>query len=417
MMKIPAIRAKIGNWTYYITTMTFDQVATHVSKVDDELHKSASLKELIQRSISENYISIKSYILNQSELFFNSLVLAVYNDYPIWQEIELKYDNGEIYHVGLLDFPKAHKIFPVDGQHRVEGIKAALIERPEFANQTIGAIFIGHSNDENGMQKTRRLFSTLNRYAKPVTMDDIIALDEDDAIAIITRDLLEEHSLFTGKRVTKSQNKAIPNDDKDAITSIITLYDCNEELLKLFREEQKNTNPNKERDKKKLTEYLKFRPEETELQNFKEMCFKFWDLFVESFPDVKNFIQSESTKPALTYRNNDNGGNLLFRPAGLLPFVTASMEIHKRIGLSFKDIFDKFSKIDFIISNEPWRQVMWNSYSNTMIVSNQLTTRFLLLYLFDKSILKPKELKTLKTKYAAAINYNGNVDDVLLSIK
>ena len=64
-MKIPAIRAKIGNWVYYISTITFEQVSNHVEEINDQLHKSEGLKDLIQRSITKNYLSIKEYILNQ----------------------------------------------------------------------------------------------------------------------------------------------------------------------------------------------------------------------------------------------------------------------------------------------------------------------------------------------------------------
>src|SRR4051794_3162398 len=96
-MKIPAIRANMGTWTYYVTTLTFTQVSQFVSKVDDQLHKSEGLKDLIQRSITDNYISIKEYILRQKELFFNSLVLAVYDQYPDWREIEFIYDDVETY--------------------------------------------------------------------------------------------------------------------------------------------------------------------------------------------------------------------------------------------------------------------------------------------------------------------------------
>ena len=70
-MRIPAIRAKIGDWTYYVSTLTFKQVNEYVSRVDSELHQSNNLKELIQRSITNNIQSIKKYILNQPELFFN----------------------------------------------------------------------------------------------------------------------------------------------------------------------------------------------------------------------------------------------------------------------------------------------------------------------------------------------------------
>ena len=407
----------MGDWTYYVTTLSFQQVNDHVSKVDEQLHRSESLKELIQRSITNNYLSIKNYILNQPELFFNSLVLAVYDDYPDWKEVEIKYDDEETFQLGLLDFPGKHKIFPVDGQHRVEGIKAAIAERPELAETKIAAIFIGHKNDEDGMKKTRRLFSTLNRYAKPVTMDDIIALDEDDSIAIVTRNLLEGHPLFTGKRVTKSKNKAIPNDDKNSFTSIITMYDCNWELLKKFRKIIKEKEPNPERDNKSLGEYLKFRPSENDLALFENMCWKFWEDLIKGFPYLLDFINDKSLEPALKFRNSIDGGDLLFRPVGLFPFIQASIEIDKRTQKGSEEIFKKFAKIDFSINKKPFRQVMWNDYEKTMIMGNQGLTKLLLIYLYDSNLLKPYELGNLKKRYAGAINFQGkNLDDVLKEI-
>lgn len=416
-MKIPAIRAKMGDWTYYVSTLSFQQVNDHVSKIDEELHRSESLKELIQRSITNNYLSIKNYILNQPELFFNSLVLAVYDDYPDWKEVEIKYDDTETFQLGLLDFPGKHKIFPVDGQHRVEGIKAALAANPKLAETKISAIFIGHKNDDEGMKRTRRLFSTLNRYAKPVTMDDIIALDEDDSIAIVTRDLLEGHSLFTGKRVTKSKNKAIPTDDKTAFTSIITMYDCNWEILKMFRRFIKGKEPNPERDNKPMGEFLKFRPSERDLMLFETYCTGYWDTLVENIPYLVSFIKDKSIEPATKYRNNIDGGNLLFRPVGLFPFTQAAIEICKRTGKPFKEIFAAFADVDFTLNKKPWKQVMWNDFEKTMIMGNQGLTKLLLIYQFDKSILKPAELGAIKNKYAAAINFQGDsLDDVLNEI-
>ena len=105
-MKIPAIRAKIGTWTYYISTLTFQQINDHVEKIDDQLHNSEGLKDMIQRSITKNYVSIKEYILNQPEMFFNSIVLAVYNGTPSWIEVELEYGDQEYFNMGFLDFPE-----------------------------------------------------------------------------------------------------------------------------------------------------------------------------------------------------------------------------------------------------------------------------------------------------------------------
>lgn len=412
-MKIPALKAKIGDWDYYITSLTFEQVAMYVSRIDEQLHKSESLKDLIQRSITNNYISIKEYILKQPELFFNSLVLAVYDEYPDWREIEFKYEKTETYQMGLLEFPGRHRIFPVDGQHRVEGIKAALKEKPELKNQRIAAIFIGHKNDEQGKRKTRRLFTTLNRYAKPVRDDDIIALDEDDCVAITTRMLLEDYDLFTKKRVVYAKQKAIPTNNKEAITSIITLYQANKELFKFFYE----NNFNKKATKTTVDKYLKFRPSEEAIDSFQEYSILFWNAFKTKLTFVNNYLATQKNS-AEKFRNNETGGNLVFRPIGFLPLVKASLIIRKREEKSFEEIFEKFNTINFNLDSKPWHYVTWNPIERKMIMSSDSVTLLLLIYLYDKELLNANELMKLKEGYASKISYeNKNLENVLNGIK
>ena len=288
-MKIPALRGKIGDWTYYVATLTFKQVNEYVSKVDEELHQSKVLQDLIQRSITNNFISIKKYILNQPEMFFNSLVLAVYNEYPEWQEIEVKYDEVETYKIGLLNFPGTHKIFPVDGQHRVEGIKAALKEDSTKENNEISVIFVGHSEDSQLKKRTRRLFTTLNRYAKPVSTRDIIALDEDDTAAILTRRLIERFELFRDDRIVDVKSKAIPNTNKAAFTSIITLYQTNLEVCKYKYSKTSGKKPTK----KNIDEFLKFRPESETLTAFYSTLLDFWNVFRDNLQVIDDFLNQE----------------------------------------------------------------------------------------------------------------------------
>jgi len=194
-MKIPAIRAQIGTWVYYISTLSFEQVSRYVRKVDDELHKSELLREMLQRAITDNYKGIADYIVQQEERFFNALVLAVYDGDPQWREVRLEYgDDGEaFYDLGILDLRGDEKIFPIDGQHRSESIKKVLNENDGYGNEKIPVIFIGHKKDDDGMKRARRMFSTLNRYAKKVSLRDIIALDEDDVVAIACRELMDNN--------------------------------------------------------------------------------------------------------------------------------------------------------------------------------------------------------------------------------
>ena len=234
-MKTPAIRACIGDWVYYVATLTFKDVSKYVKKVDNELHKSELLKDLLQRSITSNYKSIARYIETQQERFFNALVLAIYDGDPLWHEVRLEYDTGEeFYDLGILELSGDEKIFPVDGQHRVEGIKEVIRNSDAYNTEQIPVIFISHKTSDDGMQRSRRLFSTLNRYAKPVSMRDIIALDEDDVVAIISRELIDTHPLFSTGRLLDSKTKAIPETNGTAFTTIITFYECNYELLSLL---------------------------------------------------------------------------------------------------------------------------------------------------------------------------------------
>jgi len=411
-MKIPALRSRIGNWDYYVTTLTFEQVSTKVSRIDEQLHQSSSLNDLIQRSITSNFVRIKDYILHQPELFFNSLVLAVYDNYPSWEEVVLKYGEGEEYaSLGLLDFPGEHKIFPVDGQHRVEGIKAALAENPELKDQKIGAIFIGHKNDPEGKERTRRLFTTLNRYAKPVSLDDIIALDEDDIVAITTRSLLEEYDLFSDNRIVYAKQKALPPNNTDALTSIITLYQANTELLKTYYQGKFNKKPTKGN----IEDFLKFRPQPDVIREYKMFVVSFWDSFKNQLAFIRQFLQTEA-RAALQFRNGQ-GGNLVFRPIGFLPLVQAAITINDRIGTSFNEIFVRFNEVNFNLNSRPWQYVLWNPIEEKMLMGASTLTQLMLMYLYGDDILTAAELQKLRREYASKIALEGDIANALNGVR
>ncbi|WP_339295635.1 DNA sulfur modification protein DndB [Paenibacillus sp. FSL W7-1279] len=401
-MKLPAIRGKIGVWNYYVSTMSFRDVALYVKEINDELHKSTTLSKMIQRSITDNYKKIKSYILNQDERFFNSLVLAVYDGHPQWVEVEINYDDGEeFFNMGFLRLNGEEKIFPVDGQHRAEGIKRAIEEDESLSTQTVPVIFIGHSTDEEGMQRTRRLFSTLNRYAKPVSMRDIIALDEDDVVAIATRELLVDHPLFENDRVLDSKGKPIPDTNKLALTSVITLYDCNKELLKSFKTINNN--------KIALADYLRLRPSDEEIELFKQYVFEYWDEFVAHLTVIQEFVAMEGSSPAEPFRNRDNGGHLLFRPIGLLPFVIATLEICRRDNNSkINSVFNKFNTMNLRLNQKPWIRFLWNDHEKKVISGDNQLVKLLLMYMYDPDIIKENEKNSLVAKYIGKL---GNVEE------
>src|SRR6266481_854050 len=227
-LKVPGLCGHIGDWIFYTTFMRLQDVAERVS-LATVIHPNTALDELIQREVeSAHSSSIRDYLLRQKERFFNALVIGVYGSTPRWAEVSLGKDRGNGFGeipgyiegaLGILVFDGSEKLFAIDGQHRVTGIKMALSAKPELGDEEVAVIFVGHRTDRAGTERTRRLFTTLNRYAKPVNKMQIIALDEDDVVAITTRELVEKLPLFRNK-ISVKKTKSLSVSDRISLTTI-----------------------------------------------------------------------------------------------------------------------------------------------------------------------------------------------------
>ena len=179
-LRVPSLRAHMGDWIYYAAFLKLRDIAQRVF-LADEIHKHEGLRDMIQRSIdsSGHAESIKHYLLDKSQRFFNALVIGVYGGEPNFFELELRrgsrldpndlpdYFEGAL---GILQFSGTEKLFAIDGQHRVVGIKRAVAESTTLGDEEVIALFVSHSRSTDGMERSRRLFTTLNRYAKPVSL-------------------------------------------------------------------------------------------------------------------------------------------------------------------------------------------------------------------------------------------------------
>lgn len=430
---IPAIKSSIGDWTYYTTSLSFKEVSQLVDKMTDEIYQSSSLKEALQRNITDNYMFIEQYIESQPERFFNSLVLAIYDGEPKWIQVELDLEEEIFHNVGFLKLSGNEHIFPVDGQHRVEGIKAVLkkpANQGKFENEKIPVVFIGHKKTKTGMERSRRLFNTLNRYAKPVSQSDIVILDEDDVGAITTRFLIEETTevnLFKGNRLDDSLQKAINVTNKKAFTSLIALYECNEVIMKFyFKKHFINDEKYKEYKEKYFSNktkdinydnFKRYRPEKETLDKFMKFAESYWKKFENSFECIKEYLASKEESPASKYRQQDVGGNILFRPIGIVPFVEATLKlVEKNDAITIDDAFVIFhDKVQFSISEIPWKNVIWSPQDKTMLSAPKAFIRNMFLYLLKiDNILTEYENESLKEKYAKFIAYGHNISDKTL---
>ena len=410
---LPALKAHMGDWMYYIAVMQLKDIAERVYFAE-EVHKSKKLSDFIQRSLlTSRTESIAEYLIQQPQRLFNSMIVGVYGGEPEWLEMNIEEQNTlnfPLSQQGLLGFLKLsgeETLFALDGQHRLAGIKKATEQKSLFAQigeEEISVIFVGHKKTAEGFERTRRLFTTLNRYAKPVTQAEIIALDEDNLAAIIARGLVENHELFNEERLSFSKSSSIPKTDTNCFTTILTIYKVADLLLPTYLSQT-------QRPKIKWVKFKKIRPSNEIITESSDYMYSFWNMLVEFFPALTEYLQYDQSKEdrAAKFRHRD-GGHILFRPAGLLAYVRA---IKKAIEADWRleDIFSRLSKIETNIAQVPWKGLLWQSGSERMLTrpENRKLAERLVLYMigFDLSKVKttPEELRK---EYASVLNKETN---------
>lgn len=134
---IPALRAQLGDWIYYISYMKLKDLVEWVNRTP-LFYGSPQLQELLQRQLLENRgQDIADYLVKQKQHFFNALVIGTSGGDPKWHEIVVKEKPATSEeplpeHVeksmGLLELSGSEKLSTIDGQHRVEGIRTRLCQ-------------------------------------------------------------------------------------------------------------------------------------------------------------------------------------------------------------------------------------------------------------------------------------------------
>lgn len=356
---LPALRLRMGDWIYYVTFMSVRDIAGRIS-VAEEIHTSKSLNELIQRHLTNRSKQIKDYLLGQPQRFFNALVIGVYGGSPKWYEFTIRDEKHRDLELlpegvlGVLVLNGSEKLFAIDGQHRVVGIREAVKESEEIRDDEVSVIFVAHRNDPEGLERTRRLFTTLNRYAKPVSKQEIIALDEDDVVAIVTRRLVEEHPLFRDK-VSLAKGKNIPVSDKRSLTTIIALYDALDIFLKTGRN---------------WVNFKKSRPGDSEIEKFYKKAKDLWNVMIEHFEPLRDMGRVEAgSNIASKYRHKD-GGHLLFRPVGLLMVVRVIRHLVDS-GFGLESAVQRIAKVPMELASDPWAGLLWDVTNRRMMTAGE----------------------------------------------
>ena len=410
---LPALTGQFGQWRYYQVVMcvgdivenfgNFMQPNYRIKTVEEveEIYSRKGVSYLLQREFDKKRLGpIKSYILSQPDKYLNNLTVAIFGGSPDWQPIDVEPALAALEadeetsasfrdSFGAIRLSGLETLFVLDGQHRLKGLREAILVKPELAEERISITLIIHESTDIGRKRTRRLFSTINRHAKPVSKGENILLDEDDLSAIITRSLIEDYPLLKGKQAI-AQNKTAnlyQNQYDSALTTVLAVYGITEVLIKAADIYE---NPK-----------VRIRPTDEIIEVETAKVFAFWNTFFDLFPLAGKFIKGNKTV-GLT---RNEGGPFYLRPIGqkvvadLYQALTESKQL---------DFIQFITEIPADIKDGFWRFILWNPFKETVLQNESLAKSYLF-YHFG--------LSQSKTALAALNkNYAKNAGDAKLKI-
>jgi DNA sulfur modification protein DndB len=389
---LPCLRGVIGDWIYYSTLMTAEQISKWIQTAK-EIREAKSLDEELQRDLKERTKQIAKYLLSDNSRFFNSIIVGVFDGIPDWREFDLSKAQEEYSDqfnstyfkesLGLMVFNGDEKMFAIDGQHRVAGIQMAYkeIHMKDVKDQILiddqySVIFVAHVDDCMGMKRTRKLFSDINKNAKPVAKKDKIIIDEQEISALVTRRVFAEYPHFNkGELIALSEGTNLDLGDTTHFTNITNLYDVVKILQGLYKI-PKGTN-----------EW-----DEENIAKFKSIVFDFLNRIIDSKKEYRDFFISK-TKTLTELRLNN--AYLLFRPVGFTMIAKLFVEFVKREETTF--FFNNIDKISYVFPDSPFDKIIWNNGKMDVKSGSQTLMVDLTLYLLGK--------------------YNKDIDDLLRRLK
>ena len=376
---LPALRGMMGNWVYYCCLMDLASLASRVHYARD-LHKSEQLSQMIQRTLEDRRSKeIAEYLETRPDRLFNALIVATYGGHPNWHALTNVQSIGSadelgsltddtMQSVGFLTLSGDEKLFALDGQHRLAGIKRAASDHLPGTDM-VPVMFVSHKNTEEGLRRTRRLFTTLNKTARRVSRFGIIALDEDDVMALTIRHLIDENpDMFGGERIAFIGTSNMPQSHFESLTTIVNLYD----ILRTFFSQADTPL------RKPLATLRKGLPYE-ELQSYYDLALEFFDELKRGFPELLEFFDAEDTEPVVRgYRNR----NALYRPAGLRAF--AAVVAHLTWEMDLASAVAEAAKLPRSFDADPFAKLMWNPATQTIRRFQATTLLDLLLHMLGR---------------------------------
>ena len=243
----PALRGKFGTTKYYIIMMRVSELVDMVRfPADVPDWKNRSIEEKFQRKLDMVRINrgIAPYFAGDSKRFSGSLVVAALNpDVMRFESIRDVTKDGALPFaygsttddLGFITFNDL-KLVTLDGQHRAKAFQIVMDWSKHPEGRPTNVVPDGNLGDDQitlilvdfDTALSRYIFNKINKYAKPTSKAGKILTDDDDAMAVITRGLIEGGTV--PERLVNIESNSL-NKSAVEFTLLSTFHDANKVLL------------------------------------------------------------------------------------------------------------------------------------------------------------------------------------------
>ena len=419
-----AMKGRLGTTDYYILSMKAQDLVNRV-KIPKELEDWDDLKveEHFQRDINYNRVKtqIGPYLANDDNRFFGAVIVAAFNfDENI--EFEPLADvvprkslraswRAETENMGFLNFLGGELLVPLDGQHRVKAIDFALTGRDEkgnditriqkpctqLATEDVTVILIPYET-----KKARNIFTRVNRYAKPTTKGQNIIVDDDDIVAVISRQVANDPELIGG-RLAKYTSSTLRKNDR-FFTTLAIIYSASEAIIN-------DTFPHGKIDKTEL-------PSRDQQQLFKKKVLEVWEHVLDGIEVFADALHDKGPTGD-DQRRKIRERNLLGKPVAQECLVRAFVQLTRApTNMMPADACEKLNQLPWDMTEEnliKWQRILWAGGMNGKILTkNRLLATNMIAYMAGERLSdeqKQELLNNYRNQFPEAERENLNLPE------
>lgn len=385
---VAAMKARLGDTDYYVLSMKAQDLVNRV-KIPKEMERwnDFSVEERYQRDINYNRVKkqIAPYLASDDSRFFGAIIVAAdhFDENIEFEPLAAVLAKGlpiryrtEAENLGFLNFRGGELLVPLDGQHRLKAIEFALTGRDEKAKNIPGVTPCAELAQEDvtvilvrfDEKKARKIFTKVNSYAKATTTGQNIVTDDDDVVAVLSREVANN---LVGGRLVKYTSNTLGKKDEE-FTTLAIIYNCNDAIIA-------STFPGGKLDKTQL-------PDREKVQLYREKVMSVWEAVldgIEVFADAIHEKDSSGDEKRWEIRSS----NLLGKPVVQECVVKAFLRLTGApTNMAVEDACEKLNRLPWDISEENvqrvWQRVLWSGGVDGKIVTkNRRLSTNLIAYL------------------------------------